>query len=879
MFVLANMWFQTLMRQFFFNIDKIVFNFISTIYDFLITIARTSVLSQTDIASMADRIYKLLAVFMIFKVTFSLIMYVVNPDDFSDKSKGVGKLGTNIVISLSLLILTPYIFNYAYQLQTIILEDNALSALIFGESQENTNQAPFESAGDKMAYITMQPFFMPNSAIDELYECAQLTTRDSNGNVIFNKDCSGLDLDYKSTNDSKSLYALTKDEKGNENTRFTEQTLKNYVAGVSVGNLGLMFRQDMAIAAEPGNEEFIIDYKYLFSTVLGIVIILLLVTFCMDVALRSIKLAFLQLIAPIPIISFVDPKSGKDGMFKKWTEMCFKTYISLFIRLLAIYFAAFIISKIDRMVDIIDGSYVSNLLIKIFIIIGALMFAKQLPKILEGLGVKLDGDGKFFLNPFKKFEEQAAGGKRLTGAAGALTAGAMDRAARIATAPGTKGKLKALLGSGPGLLGSAARGFRSNAGFKGGLDKQAQVNRRLREGRINGLSPMGSYLDYAGSIFGLDDATLEKESTILRKNEDAIRDAETELENKNRQNTLRIDDEKKRQTTRKNTKTKFDNTRKQGERLLKASEDFTVKKGDFDMGKDHDAKMLALNKTIEDAKAQGLDKVAIGRNADGSVNYQSLDEYYVREKRRINARNYKSNRNSDEANLQHLTDHNGEVLSSTFMVGDQLFEAGTRIDGDVIARAKAAQGLYIKDSQKAVTNEMYNMSKNADSLTGEDKAFYEANKTDFNSFANINEEFQNSIDAANESVSAYNSEYDQKIEEINSDIPKLSNGEDDIYKLIKDVNGNMESGASITEINKELAKSETKIEDWERENENNRRNTFVTYIDEYGKKTEEPISLEDAKSRNKTRTENNKRKIEQHQQRRSLMQNMSSGKK
>ena len=107
MFVLANMWFQTLMRQFFFNIDKIVFNFISTIYDFLVSIARTSVLSQADIIDMADRIYKMLAIFMIFKVTFSLIMYVVNPDDFSDKNKGVGKLGTNIVISLSLLILTP----------------------------------------------------------------------------------------------------------------------------------------------------------------------------------------------------------------------------------------------------------------------------------------------------------------------------------------------------------------------------------------------------------------------------------------------------------------------------------------------------------------------------------------------------------------------------------------------------------------------------------------------------------------------------------------------------------------------------------------------------------------------------------------------------
>ena len=180
MYILANMWFTTLMRQFFFNIDKIVFNFISLIYDLLITIARTSVLSQADIADMADRIYKLLAVFMIFKVTLSLITYVVNPDDFSDKSKGVAKLGTNIIISLALLILTPYIFNYAYQLQTIILEDNSLGTLIFGEQSDDDF---FTSAGADMAFITMSPFFTPDVSVEAMFECTQLTIKNSDGSV------------------------------------------------------------------------------------------------------------------------------------------------------------------------------------------------------------------------------------------------------------------------------------------------------------------------------------------------------------------------------------------------------------------------------------------------------------------------------------------------------------------------------------------------------------------------------------------------------------------------------------------------------------------------------------------------------------------------
>lgn len=408
MYILAsNIWFTKLIKQFFFWIDKIVFNFISIIYDVMISIARTSVFTQADIADMADRIYKLLAIFMVFKVTLSLITYVVNPDDFSDKSKGVSKLGINIIISMALLILTPYIFSYAYQFQTIILEDNSLGVLIFGGDE--ANESFFNTAGDKIAYTTMTPFFTPNTSIDELVECSTLI---GDGGE-FNKDCSGLTEEFTGNGDDEnSLYALTKD---NEN--FTEQTLKNYVAGVEKGSLGLMFREEMVAATyenEDKETEFIMDYKFIFSTVTGVVIILLLITFCMDIAVRSLKLAFLQLVAPIPIISYVDPKSGKDGLFKKWYEMCIKTFLSLFIRLIALYFAVFVISKVAdlKLVDVVDGSYVRNGIISVFIIIGALMFAKQLPKMLEGLGIKLDS-GSFTLNPLRKMEKEALGGKIL----------------------------------------------------------------------------------------------------------------------------------------------------------------------------------------------------------------------------------------------------------------------------------------------------------------------------------------------------------------------------------------------------------------------------------------------------------------------------------
>lgn len=412
------------LRIIFHWLDSIIFSAIPEVYDLLMKIARTSILTQGDIASMADRIYKLLAVFMIFKVTFSLIMYVVNPDDFMDKSKGVGKLVTNIIISLALLILTPYIFRYAYELQTAILEKNTIATVVFGEKTEDNF---LNTAGEDMAFITLSPFFTPNLGLTDIVsDCSNLMVKDSSGSVRINESCTGISsTDYQDLNDDSSMFYVM----GKTDTAKNE--LSAYVAGVNSRSLALMFRQDMVVAKttqtanKSQNDEWVMDYRAGISTIVGAFIVIILVTFCMDIALRSIKLAFLQLIAPIPIISYVDPKSGKDGLFKKWYQMCFKTFLSLFVRLLAIYFAVYIISKVadGKLVDLIDGHYVTNLFISVFIIIGALMFAKQLPKILEGLGIKLDGDGKFFLNPFKKLEEQALGGKQLIGAGAAGAAG------------------------------------------------------------------------------------------------------------------------------------------------------------------------------------------------------------------------------------------------------------------------------------------------------------------------------------------------------------------------------------------------------------------------------------------------------------------------
>ena len=300
------MWFAKIMVRFFMAIDSTLFNFIATLYDLLIAISRTSILSQGDIAQFASRIELLLGIFMLFKLSFSLITYVVNPDDFSDKSKGFGKLIQNAVISLAMLVLVPYVFQMAFNLQAKILDDNLLAKLLLGDKLTDvdsdgteTNATIMDSAGHTTACQGMLPFFSPRVSLSSLNDCIRLYDEDG-----FNDSC------YDALSDAG----------------IEPPAIDNYTKGIENNSLGLTFRTNTALAETEEDDEkyFIIDYKYPIATVVAVVVCLLLITFCIDVGVRSVKLAFLQLVYTIPVISYMDPKVEKMDYLKNGIRCVFQ---------------------------------------------------------------------------------------------------------------------------------------------------------------------------------------------------------------------------------------------------------------------------------------------------------------------------------------------------------------------------------------------------------------------------------------------------------------------------------------------------------------------------------------------------------------------------
>ena len=447
--------FSGLIRGFFATIDSAVYGFIAVVYNLIEDLANTSILSMTDMNEFASRIYALLGIFMLFKVSFSIISYIVSPDKISDSSTGMGGIIKNVLITLVLILIVPTCFTLLYEAQSAILSENIIPKLLLGtNSDANTI--------DNEVYVAPACQEIEGDFEDKQKDEKYATSAKDNGNYIalmvfrnfyqlgdgsaepedsdyFNNKFLPVYCGFKEPKISVS-YLLQSQIYNGPIEKIEDTTLEKILSGISdivdfiqpSAYIGKSIGNWIVTKLGLGPSSYYIDYNYFISTIVGIFVIFILVSMAFDVAIRSVKLTFLQLISPIPIISYVDPKSGKDGMFKRWYTEVFKTWASLFIRLLALFFGVYLIKQLGQLYRIGNHKYLSsNFWIQLFMLLGVLMFCKELPKLLEQLIPGMKGSGSFKLNPLKRINEDSIGGKFLTGGimgAGAMTASALGGA-------------------------------------------------------------------------------------------------------------------------------------------------------------------------------------------------------------------------------------------------------------------------------------------------------------------------------------------------------------------------------------------------------------------------------------------------------------------
>lgn len=476
-------------RSIFAWLDIIVYGAIEIIYNLFMEIAQTNIFSSEINEKFGMRIYALLGIIMLFKLSFSLINYMINPSQMNDKSKGGGKLVTNILIVLLLIVTTPLLFEAAFDLQHIILSENTVGKIILGTGgSEGLNVGAQERAGRIMSFDVFLAFYKPDSTIIDCQE--DYLVKDDFNRIGLTEACrnalNGID---------ESIGAG-----------------KAYDKAVKNSSIKILTESKLLHLTKPGSDTFVFDYNAVLSTIAGGFVAWIMLIFCIDIAVRSVKLGFYQLIAPIPIISYIDPDSSKNGLFQKWLKNTASTFLDVFIRLAAIYFVIFIISNLDQMEVWKDGTMQrqTDLLVRVFVILGALLFAKQLPQLIQELtGIKLDGG--FSLNPVKKM-----GNIPLVGglaAAGLTMAGA-----------GAIGGFKAL----GGLVKAAGKGIRGGEGSfaeqlaktKNDFSRRMNISSDVARQRMSSAGLMGTDKlsgDSPGRIYANERAEKRKRASEGRK--------------------------------------------------------------------------------------------------------------------------------------------------------------------------------------------------------------------------------------------------------------------------------------------------------------------------------------------------------------------------
>lgn len=467
---------QGLLGYIFLIIDSIVYFFVNKAYTMYLALAQFKLFDNETFRDLITRTYIIIGVISLFIVAYALINSIINPDNASKGDKSLSKIVKNIVFSIIGIAIVPTIFNYFYYFQRVILCNNLIPKIFMAYNTGNSENNNFlgDDVGPQFATYLFQSFFYPTAI-----ENKQLSDV-SDGNALIADEASrvkstAIDILYP-TDDGLhtgiTTYSLQDayDDSMNGKSFFT--TFRLFLIG------------DMGVASGD------VQYLFILSTIAGIYCAYVLANLCIDMAVRAVKLGYLELIAPLPIMTIIVP--GKKGVFDNWLKKTISCALEVFVRLFVVVFVIYLIRTIPNLFTATTFSYggcttsfgvITALLIRAIVYCGLLTFVKQAPKFFsEATGIKSDG---FKLGIADKLGEMA------------LIGGAAKNGVRAAQGAATG----ALGGLATGLFNKDKINWKSAAmqgatqGFKG---KGNQFSKQ----RKSTFQSIGEYEDKEQGIFG-----------------------------------------------------------------------------------------------------------------------------------------------------------------------------------------------------------------------------------------------------------------------------------------------------------------------------------------------------------------------------------------
>ena len=379
-------------RWLFGAIDKAFYGILAVLYRVFFNVTTLDLFGE-NIMRFFGRVQIIIGVYMMFQLAMTIMKGIIDPENFTKTEGGAKGIIPRVMISLFMLVLLVptrtdgsnefemqinnqgLLFGTLNSLQYRLIKNNTIGKLILGLDDDGVNyinpdeddESQLIASSNMFASAVLKGFYRIN-LIPESERDPKDNPDDKPPEQINNyRMCKNM------TDEAKDKYTRL-DADPSDIIDLVNTTCSN-------DGKKYMFTQVPIIS-------------FITAIVFGVV----LLSFTIDVTVRSVKLAMLRLLAPIPIISYMDPKGSKDGAFNSWVKTLTTTYLDLFVRLATIYFVLYIIQDmIMSGLSIRSVSGTVGVISYILVFIGLFAFAWQAPKFVrELLGMKGEGGAGFF---------------------------------------------------------------------------------------------------------------------------------------------------------------------------------------------------------------------------------------------------------------------------------------------------------------------------------------------------------------------------------------------------------------------------------------------------------------------------------------------------
>lgn len=510
--LIANNWFINILAAFFISLlDTVAYTLLAAGYNIFYAVSQIDIFGTEGGAKVysdvTTKIYTALSVVMVFVFAYYLIMMIIDPD--GGKGKSTSALVKETIIAFITVIILPTVFNYMGLFQKHVISNNTIGNLILGGSGGGNGDF-----GDQVSLIVFTSFYHPQGTSYSDY---------------FNND-----------GEFQEATAMSTCTGGGANDKVCEawvQGLKEWTEDTSWSAIGPISKKSKLY--DTTNDEGGMYYMWIITTVCGVVCAWFFFSYAIDVGTRAVKLGFLQLIAPVPVLLKIFPQGKKT--FDAWFAEIKKSYLEIFLRLAIIFFIVKLCTMVPMFIDAvwnsgdgITGGFLTKALATVCLILGLLKFAKDAPQLFKTIFAS--GGGLFAGLDWKpgmkrRVSENEYAMKGLGGAvglaAGGLGAGVMAfrNAYKNGGAEGDVGADSSLIrglgaglrGFGHGAFSGARNGLKNaptefsgkglasaaNAGVSAGqaAEVKADNNRKQYGGILHPMQSAGKHINEFGENF------------------------------------------------------------------------------------------------------------------------------------------------------------------------------------------------------------------------------------------------------------------------------------------------------------------------------------------------------------------------------------------